>query len=324
MLNVNFNLKCVKHNNERPINMVLRWNNKKLVYATQEKIDPKYFETTRGKKFSQRVNSTYRGFTEFNTRLDGIESITNTTFRKFLNDNNRIPEPQELKKVLNVRLRNGQKNNKHTLFQFIDSFIEEAEKNKINRENGKKITLDTSRMYRRGLTRLKEFASNYNRKIDFDTIDLEFYDKYVEFLSVGLQLSNNTVGRYVKTLKLFLNEPTDREFNTNLAFRNKRFKVLRESVYKIYLDESELRDLFSLDLSNHKKLERVRDLFLVGCWTGHKSEKVFLSYLKATAEENANILQNHWSKKEQQLEPMPNSEIGQLEKYKLHQEPSSV
>jgi integrase len=32
--------------------------------------------------------------------------------------------------------------------------------------------------------------------------------------------------------------------------------------------------------------------------TGHRSERVFLSYLKASPLENANIVQKHWDKKE--------------------------
>jgi integrase len=65
-----------------------------------------------------------------------------------------------------------------------------------------------------------------------------------------------------------LNEATDLGLNANLSFRNKRFKVLTETVHKIYLSETELIEIYNLNLSGDKRLERVRDLFLVGCWTG--------------------------------------------------------
>ncbi|MDB5282789.1 MAG: hypothetical protein JWO06_1864 [Bacteroidota bacterium] len=406
--------------------MVVRWNNRRLNYAVLDKIHPKFFETEKGKKFWQRVKSTFPGFSEFNARLDYIEVTTGTAFRKFLNDNHRYPEPKELKKILDVLLRHAQEAPKPTLFQFIDSFIEEAEKNKIHRETGRKIAKGTIQVYRQTLRRLKEFEPHYGKAIDFDTVDLHFYDRWIEFIGSGLQLSNNTVGKYTKTLKTFLNEATERGLNTNLAFKHRRFKVMREAVHKIYLNERELVEMYNLDLSENKRLERVRDLFIVGCWTAlrygdlvnigpenitgdkisiktqktgevvvlplhwmvrsimkkysafpnsmppsicnvkfnqylkeiaflcpslgervlsnltrggelvtlskakwecvtvhtarrsfatnlylegissltimkctaHKSEKVFLSYLKASAEENANLLQNHWSKKE--------------------------
>ncbi len=44
--------------------------------------------------------------------------------------------------------------------------------------------------------------------------------------------------------------------------------MLSESTDSIYLNEKELSDIQLLDLSEHPRLERVRDLFLIGCWTG--------------------------------------------------------
>ena len=268
MLNTNLNLKSVKHKNERPINLIIRWNKKRLTYATQEKILPQYFETEKGKKLWQRVKPTFPGYSEFNARLDYIESTAATTFRQFVNDNHREPEPVELKRKLDIVLRNVQEKKRPTLMQFINLFIEEAEKNKINRDTGKKLAKGTIQIYRRTLERLKEFELHWGKKIDFDSIDLEFYDRWVEFCCVTLNLANNTSGKYTKTLKTFLAEATEQGLNTNATFRNRRFKVLHEAVHKIYLNERELNEMYNLDLSNNKPLERVRDLFIVGCWTG--------------------------------------------------------
>ena len=53
-----------------------------------------------------------------------------------------------------------------------------------------------------------------------------------------------------------------------MAFRGKRFKKLSEPVHSIYLNEDDLEKIKSLDLSEKPNLERVRDLFIVGCLTG--------------------------------------------------------
>jgi integrase len=269
MFQTNFNLKLSKKlENERPINLVARWDNRKLVYATGEKISPKYFETEKGKKLSQRAKTCFVGYSEFNTRLDYIEATTKDAFRKFVNDNNRQPEPSELKKILDVRLRNMQESRAQTLFEFAEKFIEEAGTTQINRSTGLKKAYGTQRLYKNGLRRLKEFEAYSGTKVDFNSIDMEFFDRYVEFLSIDLQLAQNTVARYITTLKVFMNEATERGLNTNLVFRNKRFKVSEESVYRIYLNEDELNEMYNLDLSKNKKLDKVRALFLVGSWTG--------------------------------------------------------
>jgi integrase len=49
---------------------------------------------------------------------------------------------------------------------------------------------------------------------------------------------------------------------------NRQFKTLSEEVDTIYLNEQELDSIYRLDLRYDRRLERVRDLFLIGCYTG--------------------------------------------------------
>jgi integrase len=268
MANYSYNLKHVNSKEETPINLIIRWQRRKIVYSTLEKIPASQFERDPSKKNFQRVKSSYVGHPEFNARLDYIESTARSVFRKFVNDNHRPPEPHELKEQLDQTLRHKVPKAKPNFFQFVESFIQESEKNRLNRDTGKKLAKGTIRIYRNTLRRLRECQAGYHNRIDFDTIDLEFYGHWIDFLSCQLLLSNNSVGRYTKTLKMFLNEGTDRGLNSNLVFKNKRFKVLNEPTYNIYLNEKELDEMFKLDLSGNKKLERVRDLFMFSAYTG--------------------------------------------------------
>lgn len=268
MANYNFNLKSRNAKEETPINLVIRWENLKLKYSTLEKVHPQYFETDKTKRNYQRIKQSYIGSPEFNTRLDHIEGAARSAFRQFLNDNHRSPQPHELKALLDNKLRHVPVQPRLNFFLFVKLFILESDTSRINSNSGKRLAKGTIRIYRNTLARLRTFQERYNKRIDFDTIDLEFYDHWIDFLSNELQLCNNSVGRYTKTLKMFLNEATDRELNTNLTFRSKKFKILSEQTYNIYLNEKELEEMFRLDLSGNKKLERVRDLFIVGCWTG--------------------------------------------------------
>jgi hypothetical protein len=65
-----------------------------------------------------------------------------------------------------------------------------------------------------------------------------------------------------------MQEAVDRNHTTNISFRKKSFRVVSEKTDAIFLNEKELKELESLDLSRDKRLEKVRDLFIVGCWTG--------------------------------------------------------
>lgn len=65
-----------------------------------------------------------------------------------------------------------------------------------------------------------------------------------------------------------MNEAVDRKLTNNLQFKNKRFKTVEEPTETIYLTEAEISRLFNLDLFSNSRLEKVRDLFIIGCYTG--------------------------------------------------------
>jgi integrase len=77
-----------------------------------------------------------------------------------------------------------------------------------------------------------------------------------------------------------MNEATERGLNKNLSFKSKRFVTVRENSDSIYLNEQELKALENLNLSNNKRLEKVRDLFLIGCYTGLR----YSDYSRITSE----------------------------------------
>lgn len=153
------------------------------------------------------------------------------------------------------------------LFAFVRDFIKKSPE-RINPSSGKKIEYRTIQKYETVFAVLQEFGKEYPRKIDFDTMDLDFYGDFTEYLTNRKKFAANNVGKYIQTLKTFLNEATAKGINVKADYKSRRFKVVKESADSIYLDESELQRLYEFDLSKNVRLERVRDLFLVGCWTG--------------------------------------------------------
>jgi integrase len=194
-------------------------------------------------------------------------SSAKNVFRQFLNDNHRAPDIHELKELLDIELRQSPRKEKLNFFSFAEKHTEQS-KTRINTATGKIISPKTTMLYRRTIKSLREFSRHTGQRIDFDTITVDLYNSYIEYLNQK-GLATNTIGQcLIKTWKTFLNAATEEGLNTNLAFKSKRFKKLTEESDSIYLSTSELDELFKLDLSTDKKLEKVRDLFLVGCWTG--------------------------------------------------------
>ncbi|SFD98588.1 site-specific integrase [Thermophagus xiamenensis] len=153
-----------------------------------------------------------------------------------------------------------------SLFEYIEDFIQQSQ-NAINPRTGKPLNKIVIGDYIRTFNLLKEYSRSKRTKLDFEDINLEFYSKFVAYLQKK-NYSANTVGKFIKNLKVFLNKATEEGINTNLAYKSHRFVKIQVDTDNIALTENELKQLDDLDLSNKPYLERVRDLFLVGCWTG--------------------------------------------------------
>jgi integrase len=114
---------------------------------------------------------------------------------------------------------------------------------------------------------LKEFTDT-KYKVDFNRLSLDFFLDFKEFLTVKKKFGTNTIGKHIKTLKTFINEANELGYSEIVAHKSKRFKVIQVQTDTIYLTENELSELYKMDLSKKPHMERIRDLFLVGCYTG--------------------------------------------------------
>lgn len=263
MASATFILKDPKTTNESLVFLIFRYKDYRVKISTEEKINPTFWD-----KEEQRARSTkkFPEYPEFNSKLDDFEARAKTVFRRFEIDNKFQPSTIELKALLNKEFKKEEESKKDLYF-FIEKFIEES-KTRINDNTGKPFADCTINIYKNTFRLLKEYATYKNTKIDFDTIDLDFYSSFSGFLTKEHDFATNTIGKQIKTIKTFLNEATERGINKNIAFKSKKFKVIKEDTDSIYLNEEELDQIRFLDLSDNKKLDKVRDLFLVGCWTG--------------------------------------------------------
>jgi len=270
MAKFNFNLRDPKSKTDSAIHLVIRWNNNRIVIPLRERIRPKFWETDIKKRNFQRAVETkqFPEYPEFNARLDKILHDAKEIFRKYENDNDHHqPTPEILRKLIQSKFNPAPRNNDRTFFNFVTQLIAESE-HRINNRTGKIFSPSTIQVYKNTLRVLNEFEKIKRKRINFDSINLDFYHEFTHYLTKELRLSTNTIGKHIKVIKTFMSEATERGINTNLAFRSKRFQVVSENTPSIYLSEVELEELYKLDLSSNPRIERVRDLFLIGCWTG--------------------------------------------------------
>ena len=252
MPSVKFYLRDPESDTETLIYLTLSFDGKRYKFSTQESIHPKYWNFK-----EQKARRSYAGFAELNDSLKKKAEDFQKSLRILKNVNARIntktlnTKVDEINTVVN-------KNNK-SFMGFVQEFIDGAEL---------RVKHGTIKSYKTTQAVLMRFQQSKNRRLEFNSIDLNFYDDYINYLYKTLNYSKNTVGKHVKNLKVFMKEATERNLNSNMDFLKKGFKVGKEDIDNIYLSEDEIMKLYELDLSDDVRMDHVRDLFIVGCYTG--------------------------------------------------------
>lgn len=279
MPNVKFNLDK-PNSSESLVLLTFVYNGIRLRYSTQKKIAPKHWNIeTQGAKQSSK----FPQHPEFNAYLNHLKSETHRIYDRF-KLKGKIPSIQEFKKELDFVTLKREKDQRKSFFAFIDSFIEEREK--LPKYNKKTIT-----QYKVMRDIFKAYAQKKKLTLDFPDITLEFYNDFLNYLYNDCKYSINYAGNVIKTLKTILNNATEKGLNTNLTFRSKYFKKPKQETDSIYLTITELTQIYHFDFSESARLEKVRDLFIVGCFTGLRfSDFTKISSENITAIDNNEVI----------------------------------
>lgn len=255
-----------KANQETTLQLVVWHLNKQLKISTGKTIHPKYWNQ---KKQTARAALDFPQAKVFNSTLSTMVQKAEKCLFELERELERSPSPKELKEaidaVLRVKDETKPTNEKPSFLQLFSRFIKESETGERLSDTGKRLSPLSIKKYKTTETRLHEFSKKYN--LDFDTIDQNFYKKFLGFLNQE-GFKPNTIGKYIQVIKTFMKYAMENGYTTNTEFQKRTFKAFSETGFSIYLTEDEIMDLWELDLSKHKRLAPVRDLFIIGCYTG--------------------------------------------------------
>lgn len=233
-------------------------NKKELVYSTGLKIIPVYWSS----KYQKVRNSVDVESVKdiINNKLTKIKSFTEGAMIKLKVDD--MLDKESLKHELDVYLHKKSIEKKiETLYEYIDLLVQNSKKRVA------KVTWQT---YNRTLELLKNFEKEEKYKITFKSININFYYRFIDYLENVEGMNVNTIGKQIKNVKMFMNTAFDDGYTTCVGHKHKHFKVLKHESFQIYLEEKELLSLYELDYKLDTVDDRVRDLFLLGAYTGQR------------------------------------------------------
>lgn len=129
------------------------------------------------------------------------------------------------------------------LYYQIDDYIRSKEK---------KVCKDMPRIYRNMKEHIKAFEDYKGQSITFDSLDLNFYEEFVDFLTfdytqrrrkdaiVGLKV--NTVGKTIKQFRTFLRNRMKKKIIAPIGMDG--WSILEEDIDAVYLTMKEINALY--------------------------------------------------------------------------------
>ena len=279
----------------------------RFVYGTGQIIIPELWdkETQRPTQKKKLIENRQRDFPQIKTELKNVnqrlENITAATLTFFsLKEQQKAAiEFKELKEYLDNEFK--PKKTKPTEIPqaapetpqapFIRDLIHEYIKGMYS---GKKKTKqktnydeETIKAYISFKKMWDELEAYFEVKYVVTDISMEFESELHEFFNDEKEYSPNTKGKMIKMLKCIMHDFIDLEFENiykskkagietvlsegDVLYIEKQLdKIIKPNSkpINIALDIIELQSIFKLELTNKPHLDRARDIFLAGCYTG--------------------------------------------------------
>jgi len=226
--------------------------------------------------------------------LGKISNLRKLIESKALNDNGRSVKNREwLTNIINEF--HGKKNlNARTLNEYIEQYISDAKDGRRLNEHSMSFSLGTVRTWEGFQKIFNEYQGIYSEKrlqqigeenkklkeegkpvkkirtrqlVDYEDITLPFYESFRTFLS-GEGYQVNTIGRFIKQLKYFMQKSLNEKKHGSRDFQNRDvFKIPSSESFSIYLTEEEVEKIYRYDLKGFPVMEKARDAFIVLCET---------------------------------------------------------
>lgn len=236
----------------------------RIKIKTNYRVLPEHWDFKKGK-----YKSSTRGSLELNNEL---ETLSNSLLRQFskLKDDQTTLEQSTILKLLSTTINGKTTAKANALTKARSEF--QIKKQQV-------LTEGTLKEYRTVFKSLDDYEDEKKLVLTFQSFNQTFFNDYEKFLLCKENpykeergLLNDTIAKYCATLKSFLQWAFENKYHNNAgAFTKIKTQIKRKNKNEIVaLTEDELFKILNFDLSENLKLERVRDLFCFGCFTGQR------------------------------------------------------
>ncbi len=271
---VKFLLKTPKSPEPTLISLVYRFGNQRFVYSTGQFIEPFQWDSVNQRAFTtQKQRHIRQQHENINAHLDRHRAaliqtmsalqlakvpVDNPTLKLHLDNYLDKDRPRPLEKVAAPVA---------SFVDWIADFVAGAKAGRKLNARGGRFSDGTLINYNKFRNKLLEYQTETGQRLTNDSFTLDFYDSFKSYL-VRKGNSLNYVGAILNGVKMLLKQAYSAGLPVGEDCKSREFRKLEEEVDSVYLTNTDLDKLFALDLTKGPRLDRVRDIFLIGCYTG--------------------------------------------------------
>jgi hypothetical protein len=223
MAEIKCNLREPNALKETPINLVVRYNNQKLVYSSGRRIHPKYWDSTTQK--AKRLKE-FSGADLLNDSLRKMIDVIYSQIEGYRRDHNQqFPEIPELKSLLDVAFSRKADQPRLTFFSYIDWFTYEyAPKKQIVSGSETNLTSENTLKTYRTTLRLLELFAQQGGTFDFKDIDMKWYFRFTEWCNSNRNYNPSTIGKHIKVIKCWLRKAEEDGLHSSGFYKHRDFR----------------------------------------------------------------------------------------------------
>lgn len=259
-MNYTYNLNESSKDGETTIlfSVFFKTEGKKFIYSTGETIHPNEWD------FEHRQPNDIKGRTEKAHRHREINSQIaryGVALDQIVNKYKLVSETLTIKALRSEfdHIFKKNKSKPNGFFKVFDEYVQF----KIREGSVKDSTL---KRFPNMKNMLLDFERETKYTLTFTRITDKFYIEFLHYCRTKKKHTQNTLGRNIGLLKTFMKWAYKEKHHFNLDFEN--FKKVSSETNEVTLTNEELDLIWKYDFSNCLRLEKVRDLFYLGCVTG--------------------------------------------------------
>ena len=227
----------------------------KNVTKTVGKVKLRYWNKKKQRVSPPRPNEDDNGFEKINNTLDKLKSDSSDYFRDCLSQNIQIT-PGLVKDFFKGKKLSLEAPAKIDLWQAYDEYLKFGEVERAANTNRNRKTIQKY---------LMTFESEAGYKMNFDTINLSFFDVLKEYVLITRGHDYNYLSAITDKFKAFMSWCLTRGYHNNIIYQ--KFSAPEKEGSVVHLTFDELQNLINFKFET-SKLRKARDFYCFGCLTG--------------------------------------------------------